>query len=325
VQVALATTGSDGASYQFPPGTQLDLFNNNTGFFGNFAIDGTETALTETVPIGSYTATLSFPSNGPVQLVRTSGGTSTTVAATWTDGQPYTFGVGLNVTTPIILHFSVVGLGDITFQVGKVQVSIDVNSTTTQMPGSGSQSGTIANSFQSFAAGLGLETPLGLTNGESDSEAVAFTVTSPFSLEATGFACASITPTSITSSSPSNTNAFNALMQEFVGPGGFASLCVQDQGTNDAVLLEIFRNGAAPSNQVSFLSGGNYQFGMFIQFNAGDVFSGSTLKLSQIAGPLTLNTATSAFWSHDIYDFNAAQFVEQSDGFYSAGTFQLSP
>src|SRR5262249_26254980 len=133
VQVALATMGSDGASYQFPPGTTIELFNGNTNFFGNFPIDGTETALTEIIPIGNYTATLSFPNTGPVQLVRTSGVTSTTVPATWTDGQPFTFGIAPNVTTPIVLHFSVTGFADITFQVGRVEVSIDVNSTTTQM------------------------------------------------------------------------------------------------------------------------------------------------------------------------------------------------
>jgi hypothetical protein len=281
--------------------------------------------LSEIVPIGGYSATLSFANNGPVQLVRTSNGTTATVPANWTDGQPFTFGVGLNVTTPIVFHFSVVGLGDVTFQVGRVQVSIDVNSTTTQMPGHGSQSGTFAVSSQQLTAGLGLEAALGLTVGEMDSEAVAFDVTGAFSLAGPGFACAPITTTSITSASPSNSNAFNALMQELPGAGVFGSLCVQDQGTDDFIIIELFRNGAAPDNQLSFLPGGNYQFALFITLTNGDVFNGNTLKLSQIGGPIPLAGPSPASFVHDIFDFNAGQFLETSGGFFSSGTFQLTP
>ena len=129
----------------------------------------------------------------------------------------------------------------------------------------------------------------------------------------------------ITSAFPGNSNAFNALMEELPGAGVSGSLCVQDEGADDFIIVEVIRNGPAPDDQVSFLPAGNYQFGMFITLTNGDVFDGKTLKLSQIGGPIALAGGSPASWSHDIFDFTAGQFVESSGGFFTSGTFQLTP
>src|SRR5690349_5745015 len=80
VTAALATTASDGATYTFPAGTVLDIVRTSPPFDAEYALDGPETVLTETVPTGTFTATIVFP-NGTPQLVRTLNGMSQTVAA----------------------------------------------------------------------------------------------------------------------------------------------------------------------------------------------------------------------------------------------------
>lgn len=321
VTVALATTGSDGATYQFPSGTELETVN-GSGFNGFFPIDGSETVLTETIPVGLYQAFLITPNGSPLQLVRTLNGMSQTVPATWTDPQPFNFTVMQNMTTPIVLHFSVAGLGDITFQVGRLQVSIDVNSTTTTMPTGGQESATMTINSQTLAPGLGLETPLGLAVGEVDAVSISISLTGPFTQQTNGFVCAFGTLSAI--SAPTSSAAFTALVEELAGtPASFVSLCIFDAGTNDFVELTVVRFGAAPADQQAFLPGSNYQFSSFLEFQAGDIFDGTTLRLSELAGPITLDSGNGAFWNHSIFD--SSNRLEASFGSISAGTFQLTP
>lgn len=323
VTVALATTGSDGATYQFPAGSFLQIFSSN-GFNGSFPIDGAETVLSEMVPAGPYQAALVFPGSGAVQLVRTLNGTSQTVPATWTDPQPLTFTIFQNMTTPIVLHFSVVGLGDLTFQIGRLLVSIDVNATTTTMPTGAQQSGTLTVSSQTIAPGFGLETPLGLTVGEVDSESISVALSGSFLPVSPGVACATGTLSAI--SAPMSSAAFIALIEELQGtPATPVSVCVFDEGTTDIVTLEPVRFGAAPADQRTFLPGNNYDFIGFIQFTVGDVYDGTTLKLSQLGVPIALSSGNSAFWEHLIFDFDTNQTLELSTGDIGSGTFQLTP
>jgi hypothetical protein len=322
VTVALATTGSDGANYQFPAGTFLELSNTSTGFFGNFQIDGTETVLTEMVPIGSYQASLFFSNNGPVQLVQTLNAMSQTVPATWTDPEPVTFSVVQNMTTPIVLHFSVVGVGDVTFQLGRVQVSIDVNATTST-PNNGQESGTVTVASQSITPGFGLETPLGLTLGEVDGESITMALTAPFAPTSPQVACANGTLTA--ASAPMSSSAFTFLVEELSGTPNSALVCVVDNGATDFVDLEVFRVGTAPADQQSFLPGSNYDFFGLVQFSVGDIYDGTTLKLSQLGSPIALSSTNGALWEHQIFDFDSSQTLEFSFGNISAGTFQLTP
>jgi len=323
VTVALATTGSDGATYQFPAGTSLEVFSSN-GFFGSFPIDGAETVLSEMVPVGPYQAQLAFPSNGPVQLVRTLNGMSQTVAATWSDPQPFTFTIFQNMTTPVVLHFSVVGLGDVTFQIGRLLVSIDVNATTTTMPTGAQQSGVVTVSTQTIVPGFGLETPLGLTVGEVDSESISVSLTAAFQPSSPGVACATGTLSAI--SAPMSSAAFTALVEELEGtPAASVSVCVFDEGTTDIVTLEPARFGAAPADQQAFLPGSNYDFIAFVQFTVGDVYDGTTLKLSQLGVPIALGSGNGAIWEHLIFDFDTNQSLEFSFGNIGSGTFQLTP
>jgi len=102
-------------------------------------------------------------------------------------------------------------------------------------------------------------------------------------------------------------------------------LCVLDRGANDSVTLVVVRDGAAPADQQTILPTGNYAFRWRIQFRAGDIFDGTTLKLSQLAGPIAFGPTTQTTWRHDIVDIGAAVFLEVAQGNLSNGTFQLTP
>src|SRR5262245_47323674 len=110
LSAALLTAGSDGATYQFPAGTELVL--RQGSYNESVAVDGGETVLNVLVPVGTLTVDMSFPSGTP-QLRRTVGGVTTTVDATWADPQPATVAITLGGTTNLTLHFEVTGLGDV--------------------------------------------------------------------------------------------------------------------------------------------------------------------------------------------------------------------
>ncbi len=321
--VALVTAGADGASYTFPFGTRLELLNTSTGFMEALQLDGNESMLTETVPVGNYTASLFLLNNAPVQLVRSLNGTSHTVPATWTDAQPFTFMIAHNMTTPIVLHFSVVNLGDVTFQSGALQVSVDVSSTTSTMPTSAQETGVIAIQSQTIASGVGLETPLGLTLGESDTQSLTWSMTGPFIQLSPQESCA--TGALITDSASMSSTGFSALVKEIAGPGNVVSVCVENATrAGDSVFVSATRKGAAPTDQQSFLPGTNYEFDLDVIFNPGEIYDGVTLDLSVLGGPITLNPNNS-LWEHRIFDVDTNETLELSVGDFTSGTFQLTP
>ena len=115
-------------------------------------------------------------------------------------------------------------------------------------------------------------------------------------------------------------------MEELQGtPASGAFVCVFDNGATDVVELEVFRFGSAPADQQAFLPGNNYQFFGLVEFSVGDIYDGTTLKLSQLGAPIALGSANGAFWDHQIFDFDTGQGLESSFGGINGGTFQLTP
>jgi len=324
VTVALEAVGSDGAAYQFPPGSYLAVFNTPSETFDvAFALDGTETVLAETLPIGNYAMNL----DGARQLIRTVNGISQTVPAISIDPQPVTFSIVQNMTTPLVLHFAVASLVDVTFQTGRLQLSIDVSPTSTTMANHGQESATFTETSQLITAGLGLEAPLGLVAGETDSESLTFDLTSAFALSSPPRElCANISVDSVTS--PSSSTGFRALMEEVVGVTGAAgTVCITDFGAqgNDQVHIRFSRTGAAPVDQQAFLPGTNYKFAAQLFFDAGgEIFDTATFHLSKLGTPITLVAATGASFFQDIEDLDTHQFLESCGGKLT-GTFQLTP
>ncbi len=321
--LALQTTASDGASYRFAAGSLLGLYGpTGDGLFTALALDGTETTVTVTLPIGSYTVKLINPGGRAPLLVRTLNDVSQTLPATWNDPQPVMVSIVENMTTPLTLHFSATGLGDVTFQTGRLQTSIDVSPKTTTMANHGLASLTFTGGEQSIAAGLGLETALGLVAGERDSGTLTFDLISPFAVTRPEVACAKITAT--WTSSPSASAAFGALMAEEGDTGTAGHICVGDDGANDWIQVVWFRNGAAPVDQRAFLRGTNYSFGVNITVALDNIFDGTTFQQSQLATPITLGAAHAATLLQEIDDLDTQQTLESCSGALT-GTFQLTP
>lgn len=327
VTVALETVGSDGATYQFPPGTALNVPDTSGTYDVGYRLDGTETVLTKTLPIGDYAPWVSFPDDGSPQLIRIVNGMSQTVPAILIDPQPFKLSIVRDTTTPLVLHLSAVGLGDVTFQIGRVRLSIEVSSTTTTMAAHGQDSATFTELRQSIAAGFGLETPLGLTTGETDAVSLTFDLTSAFVLTSPPRqVCANIALASITS--PSGGKAFSALLGEVGGiPGAAGTLCITDfgPGAHDIAHIDFLRTGPAPADQQAFLPGTNYAFeaGGFFDVG-GDILDDSSFQLSKLATPIMLDAASGASLFHQIEDLDTRQILEGFAG-NLAGTFQLTP
>jgi hypothetical protein len=270
---------------------------------------------------------VSFGGDGAPRLIRTVNGVSQTVPALSRDPQPLIFSIVQDVTTPLVLHFSVVGLGDVTFQTGGLRVSIDVSQTSTTMANHGQESATFTGLSQTITAGFGLETPLGLVTGETDTVSLTFDLTSAFVLTSPAReVCANIALASITS--PSGSTAFSALMDEVGGTTGAAgTLCIVDFGAegHDEGHFELSRTGAAPADQQAFLPGTNYRFEVMGFFDAGgDILDDSTFQLSKLATPITLDAATGASLFQQIDDLDTHQTLESCGGRVN-GTFQLTP
>ena len=323
VTMALQTTASDGATYRFPAGSLLGLFGpSSNGLFTSFPLDGTETAVTAALPIGSYTVKVINPGGASSSLIRTLNDVSQTLPATWNDPQPVMVNIVENMTTPLTLHFSVTGLGDVTFETGRLQASIEVSPTTTTMANHGQVSLTFTEREQSIAAGFGLETPLGLLAGENDGGSLTLDLISPFAVTRPEVACARISATWVTS--PSASAAFGALMEEEGVTGTGGHICVGDDGANDWIQIVWFRNGAAPADQQAFLRGTNYAFGANLTVTLGDVFDGTTFQQSKLATPITVGGQNPATLIQELDDLDTNQTLESCGGTLT-GTFQLTP
>src|SRR6185312_15406726 len=78
------------------------------------------------LPAGSFSGSLSnaLASGSSWKLQRTLAGASTQVNATLADTQPYAFTITSGATTSLVFHFTVAGVGDITFQSGSLDAGI---------------------------------------------------------------------------------------------------------------------------------------------------------------------------------------------------------
>jgi hypothetical protein len=95
------------------------------------AFDGSKTTDTYSLPAGSYTAsliTLMGVDAGASFLLnrRASDGTTSIVTATLVDTNAFTFDILQGQVTPLTMHFTVPGLGDLTFSTGTLSVGASV-------------------------------------------------------------------------------------------------------------------------------------------------------------------------------------------------------
>lgn len=314
LSAALTTTGSDGASYAFPSGAYLSVSSMTTSDF--IPLDGVDTVLNRKLPVGTYTATLYYTS-GDVVLTRTLSGATSSVPATWVDPQPVSFNIVDQTTTPLVLHFKVQGLGDVTFQVGTLQLSFDVAKENSQQPTRADAQGSASFNYEQYAdSSAAYATKLDIDQGVPYAYHLQLQGAGDWVNYAGGTVCKSGT-LGISDASGNPGIALRAAEEV----GASASLCIYDLGATDYISLFAGRTGAPPMGQESFLPDASYNF--YIQFGAStpDLFDGTTLKQSQLEAPLSL---TNGSLYQYIYD-SSFNLVTQVGATTNPGTVQLLP
>jgi hypothetical protein len=300
---SLVTQGADGATYAFPTGTFINLRIQDNSFNDFFALDNpNETLVTRRVPSGSYTASLTYNGvEGAYVLQKTQNGQVSIVPATLLNPTPIQFDVAAGGTTSLALSFRVQGVGDITFNVGNVNITLNVSE---QVNATGSQmrlveGGIIQNANLDPSLSAQAQALLAVSPGEMFSYSLAFQLTGPWHLSGPTSVCANGTIVSLTAS---GTAGFAARMSQVVGAGGQA--CVFDIPGNDQVSIGAL-TFTTPSDQVAALPG-SYMFNFFADGYGGDVFNGTTFQQSLFEGPRAHGFGT---FHHSITDQSTGTVV----------------
>jgi hypothetical protein len=253
--VALATTGSDGNRYRLPAESVVEFDAANFSF--QQTLNGEDTSLSVSLPIGTYNANLFSPAadgSWTLDEVDSTGNVIGSVAATLSTQLPLSVTITSGGSTPVAFAFNIASGGSVSFDNGTAAVSITV----TNNP---------ATNY-SFA----LDTQLTVASGDEDpsltglpgvgdtlSFSTAATLSGPW--QETGgssldgveihYACAPLKniTKSGTAVSPATNTGFSDLVAE-VGKDdinsslGGAVLCIVDDGTNNYVRVRLSTTGA---------------------------------------------------------------------------------
>jgi hypothetical protein len=316
LNAALLTVGSDGATYQFPPGTTVRISQGN--FSDTFALDGMESVLNLELPVGTLQVELQFPNMTP-QLVRTVGTVSSLVDAVWLDTPPVLVSIAADTTTALTLHFELTGLGDVTFDMGTLALALEVQRNATAQPAQLLEEGTYTHDSSIFGP---TATPIaqlffGMAAGETHVHSLDFNVTGPWQQQSTGTICAPALFESLTTMEESG---FSRLVN--IVAGQVALVCVEDAGTADKFFVNTELVGPAPPPfDTGALPSGNYRFFLSVSGFLGDVYDGRTFRQS------TLETFTSFSGGeifYQIFDNTVGQETLSSQGSLS-GSIRLAP
>jgi hypothetical protein len=321
LSTALSTTGTDGATYTFVPGSLMSLQLMGGSFFSAYPMDGAETVFTRTLGVGNYQLFLSFGAyGGTPALVRTKDSISTTVLVQWTDTQPVTFPITADTTTNVTLNFVVPGLANVSFTTGTVSVTANVTQGASETPKYVTEYANVTVQSVSFAdPTAAYATELAETQGTLRYQAVGVQTTGAWTLEGDK-ACVPVVQVSF--GTDGNDHSFNRRLVQLSGATGTA--CIQDFGTNDVATVTLERIGAAPAAQTSYLPGSNYRFYLTVSMRVGDVFDGITLNQAALQPGVAVTEGT---FFHSITDWGppSASMTSISGTMSAPAQFKLEP
>jgi hypothetical protein len=313
VQLALTTTGPDGAVYGFPDQTYLQLTTATSNEW--IPLWGSDTVLSKTLPAGAYSASIYFQ-NGNVELTRTDGTVTSVVGAEWTNPQPVTFNIVKGQTTPLAMHFSVDTLVDLVFDTGTLQVIADVVEQDTEQPATARVSGSTNLWYEVYGDDTAAyATALDVDQGVELALSIGFHATGPWQQFGSYSVCQ---PGTVTDASGGSSPGLDLRLRQLVG--GVANLCVYETGAQDQVSLYPSNYGPAPVGQELFLPDAAYGFyGGFYGYVSSDIYDGTTLKQTELQNA----TLSNGFFYQQIYDA-ASQQISTIQGTMT-GTIQLQP
>lgn len=312
VELALSTTGADGAVYGFPESTYLQL--NTTNFSEWVSLTGSETVLSKELAAGEYTASLWFL-DGNVQLARTEAGSTSLVDAEWTNTQPIALSIVDGQITPLTLQFSLDNLGAVAFETGTLQVVAEVDVREAEQATGAVVSGATNLTYEEYADGTAAyATALDVDQGVDLAFSMGFQASTDWYQTGTSTVCQSGT---LAEAASDNGAALDLRMEQLIGSS--ATLCVTNQGAADDVSLSSNRYGAPPAGQEVFLPDGEYGFYGSFHGTVGDVFDGATLEQRELQNA----TLSNAYFFHMVYDLSGEQLATVQGNV--TGTFRLEP
>jgi hypothetical protein len=314
LSAALSATGPDGATYKFLGGTRLQV--STPQWMTSYPIDGPEAVFTKQFAVGDYTLDVTTST----VLERTYNGVSKIVSAEWLDPHPIPFSIVENQTTSVVLHFRVTGLGDITFAVGNLAVTVEVENATTTNATKAREDGTISVTSQTFAdPAAPYAAPLTVDPATPHFQGIGVHATGPWEHRFGTMVCRPVTVASF-SNSNGDDPIFNRLLQ-MLG-SGTGELCIADQGAQDSFILNLVANGPVPANQAAYLPEASYFRNVFVSGQIGDVFDGATLRQAMLSDGVTISSGQ---FMHLLTSNATGTQLTRLDASFSGGTFLLEP
>jgi hypothetical protein len=318
LSASLVAAGSDGASYRFPSGTSMLFCPAAGGVCGTVQLDGPESQVSATLPTGAYQVLRFNPTNPPNQLLRTLGGVTTTVSAALLNSQPITFSILKDQTTVLALHFQVNSVGDVTFDAGKLVVTVDV---TQNDVGTGSfviGRGTLNVSSVAFDPSANQEARqlLAASPGDMVPYSITYQTTGSWMLQPDGTTTVTIRASSVTFP-PSAPGIGTRLTQVLKGDG---VIQITDNGATDGVFINA-RLVDGTSDHPTALPD-KYLFGFILSGSIADVFDGVHLTQTALE---TRQPVSGVSFEMGTFDETLGLFTSRVNGSISNETLQLIP
>ena len=278
VEVALVSTGSDGALYRLPAQTLLYLQNGSYGDL--FSLDGEASTVAISAPIGTYAASILHPNQYTTAwpLERVVGGVSEVVMGTLETPMPAEITLTEGPPAALLLSFRIANGGTVTFARGDLWVSLDVEEVTATGGASLSTFGTFVT--QGIQLGSGPPELADLMPSVGDDVAVGLVghVLPAWVQVSNQTVCTTI---EIHSLSHDGTQGFIDLIIESLAPTG--TLCV-----SHAMLTIELRRFGAPTTPTFQSLGSDFGFTTFLGTQLDVIgFDGETLDLDALAGTRT--------------------------------------
>ena len=293
LDMAVQTTGPDGATYRITDQTLFTVRNADYSFYDRLRVEGTQPLQSFSLPPDAYWADItSLRSDGSFELERSDGTQTQLVSARYVGVSPNPFSITARSTTALTLPFRVADIGDVTFDVGQLIVNVDVDiENTSPTTGQLSMQGAAVDE-QTFAGELESVTDYALPSNASVDQTWAWQITGPFSLRGVGRVCAPIEITTATSNQP----AWLDLTQIVSGSAG--TLCVTDGVYGDTVSVAVRRFAdLTGTNLGTHLTGSSYEvLSDLTAYLPGTVLEGETLHLDQLVDAMSQGDAYAYYW-----------------------------
>lgn len=281
--VPLVAPGAGGVTYRLPPDSVLVL--ERAGNIEAFGIGGDERSQTVEVASGDYNVSLIDNAGDttvwPLTKLNPDGTTETVQGVI--DLAP-TLTVVEHQTTSLVIRFHVAAIGAISFDVGAIDVSVEVDETAA----TGFDVTITAPSLTAGFVLVGAHAPSALPPrlpalfATGDGYSVTAHTTGPWSIVTSNFICA---PVTVSVSATGNPGWVNLVAE--APPADVTSLCIQQAGPQQAfVFMAFFRTGGPTTPLLADLGDRQYFFEQDVSAQiAADLFDGFTLDLRRLSGP----------------------------------------